>query len=121
MGFMKQINDLLPNSYTVNSKDKSNSTVNSLSEKIEQLIENENITPEGVAKMLCEALGDPESYDYYFLLAQNNPYPRLLEASSITKDAFIRGKIRTKRAIYFQAILRRWGLKVKFKGEKYEG
>jgi hypothetical protein len=47
-------------------------------------------------------------------LAKNNPSEKLLEALSFTNDAYVRGKIKTKKAIYFKSILDKWGLKTKF-------
>ncbi len=101
----------------VNSRDKSLDTVNSItvSEEIEVLLKEKNVTPEGVAELLSELLDDKKSQSYYFILAKENNQGRLLEAAHITKDAHQRGLIRTTKPIYFQAILRRWGFKTKFK------
>ncbi len=108
---------------TVDSKDKSFTTVNSsntvncltVSEKIDLLIKEESITPEGVAMMLAEGLDDQKSEKYFLLLAKNNNPGVLLEALSYTKDAFNRGIIRTKKIHYFKAILRNKGITLKFK------
>lgn len=108
------------NSITVNSNNKYKyiNTVNSkdaVSKKIDHFLEELNITPEGVAEKLAEDLDDLESRPYYILLARNNQPGRLLEALGYVKDADKKGAIRTKKAIYFLAILRRWGIKTKFK------
>lgn len=104
---------------TVNSNNKSSNTVNSnktVSEKINGFLIREEITPEGVAQTLAEGLGDAKSLNYYRILAKENDCGKLLEALSYTRDADLQGKIRTKKAIYFQAILRRrWNIKTKFK------
>lgn len=123
---MKIIKDILDRksdySRTVNSNKKNITTVDSLTVnsitvigKIEALLDDEKITPEGVGKMLCEGLDDLKSERYYTILASENSQGKLFEALSITKDAYRRGVIRTTKAIYFQAILRRWKLKTKFK------
>lgn len=98
---------------TVDSKETDNSST--VTNKIEHLLEEARITPEGVGKELSEGLDDQKSERYYTLLATENPQSRLFEALSITKDAARRGVIRTNKAVYFIAILRRWGLKTKFK------
>lgn len=110
-------------SYTVNSKEgyissvNSSTTVNSslISEKLDEVIEDMGLEPQGIAQTIAEQLDDLKSLDYYNILVKENPVGRLWEAVSITKDMYLRGRIRTKKAIYFQAIIRRWGLKTKFK------
>jgi hypothetical protein len=109
----KTVNGYKKDSTTVNSKDTDNSLT--VADKIEEIIEEARITPEGMGKQFSEDLDDLNSERYYTLLATENPQGRLFEALSITKDADRRGVIRTKKAIYFLAILRRWGLKTKFK------
>ena len=105
------------NDNTVNSYKNNISTVNSktLAEKIDDLLEEEKTTPEGIAKVLSEQLDDIKSESYYIILANENRQGRLFEALSITKDAYNRGIIKTNKAVYFQGILKRWGLKTKFK------
>ena len=118
---MKMAKDILEEK-TVNSIKKDSSTVNSrtdncltVTDKIEKLLEDARISPEGIGKALSEGLDDLKSERYYIILATENPQARLFEALSITKDADRRGVIRTNKAIYFLAILRRWKLKTKFK------
>jgi|SRR3989344_1071188 len=102
---------------TVNSKDKSLDTDNSIpvSEEIEALLKERGITPEGVAELLSEMLDDKKSLSYYLILAKEHNPGRLLEAAHITKNAYKQGKIRKTKPIYFIAILRRWELKTKFR------
>ena len=106
---------------TVNSKETVD-TVNSksINEKVQDLLDEERITPEGVAQLLAEELDDLDSLGYYILLAKENIQPRLLEAMHLTLEADKLGKIRTKKAIYYQAILRNWGFKTKFRKQKDE-
>jgi len=111
------------NSRTVDSKSRYLSTVNSsdtdnsitVTDKIEKLLAEERITPEGIAKVLSEELDDKKSERYYILLATENSQAKLFEALSFTKDADRRGIIRRNKAVYFMAILKRWGLKTKFR------
>lgn len=100
----------------VNSYKKNLPTVNSITvkDKISSFLEENEIQPEGVAVTLAEKLDDMKSKDYYILLAKENPPDVLLRALSFTLDADRRGKIRTKKAIYFIGILKRWGVKTKF-------
>lgn len=118
---MKMIKDIV-NIRTVNSNKKNTFTVNSntdnsltVTDKIEAILDEAKITPEGVGKILSEGLDDQKSERYYTILATENPRTRLFEAFSLTKDAYHRNIIRTTKAIYFMAIIRRWGLKFKFK------
>lgn len=104
----KTVNSNRINTYTVNSK-----TVNE--DKINKLLEELRLTVGAVAEKLAKELGDTDSLNYYITLANNNHPGRLLEALSYVKDAEIRGKITTKKAIYFQGILRNWGIQTKFK------
>lgn len=105
------------NGTTVNGRDKSLNTVNSrtVDEEIESLLKERNVTPGGVAKLLAELLDDQKSEDYYLILAKEHNRGRLLEAAHLTKDAHNRGIIRTTKPIYFQAILRKWSFRTKFK------
>lgn len=123
MGDFQKIRGTL--SPTVNSKKEYIPTVNSMEtvdssekatwEQIEQLLADRDITPEGFAKLLADKLDDFESEAYYVLLAKNNSQGRLSQALHLTLEIAKEGKIRTKKAIYFIAILRRWGLRTKFK------
>ena len=103
------------NSYTVNSSNSNLITVNSYSSKAKELLEELDGNPMGIAIELAEKLDDLESVDYYKILAMNSPISRLFEALSITIDAEKRDRIRTKKPIYFQGILRRWGIQTKWK------
>lgn len=134
---MKMMEDLIKehplNSNTVDSNKRYSSTVNSkdtdnsitVTDKIEKIIEEAHLKPEGIGKILSEGLGDKKSERYYILLATENPQGKLFEALSITKDADRRRLIRINKAVYFMAILKRWGLKTKFKkaskgGDNYD-
>jgi hypothetical protein len=110
----KIIKDKTP--LTVNSN-KYISTVNSntVIDKFEKFIRDNQFEPSDIAKTLAEKLEDQKSLDYYLILTKENPIGRLLEALSYVNDADQRKKIRTTKPIYFLAILRRWGLKTKFK------
>ncbi len=104
------------NSYTVNSNKEYITTVNSLySSKVKKVLEELEGNPMGIALELADKLDDKESVDYYKILAMNSPVNKLFEALSFTLDAERRGRIRTKKAIYFQAILKKWGIKTKWK------
>lgn len=118
---MEKMGDLLNGRLsTVNSSNNTLKTVNStkqltVDEKISALLEENDLKAEYVAKILSDGLSDPSSLNYYSILAKEHSPARLLEALSITKESARDGKIRTKKAIYFLAILRKWGLKTKFK------
>jgi len=105
--------------HTVNSNEKYTSTVNreTVTYKIQKVIDQENITPEGIAKLLSEGLDDHKSERYYFILASEIPHAKLMEALHITKEAAHRKTIRYKPT-YFQGILKNWGIKTKFSGNK---
>lgn len=105
------------NSYTVNSSNKHLNTDNSntVEEEIEKLLREKDIKPEGIAMMLSGGLADPESLGYYHILCRENDSSKLLKALSLTKEADSQGKIRSKKAVYFLGILKKWGLKTKFK------
>lgn len=119
---MEGINNLLKGKVrpTVNSSSKSLSTVNSnkqLSEQIEELVLRYGAKPEYIADQLAQGLDDTKSKRYYLILAKEIPPEVLFESLSYTKMAGQDGRIRTKKAIYFQAILRRKGYKTKFSKE----
>lgn len=118
---MEKINKLLPKSTfkesTVNGSNKYINTVDSnktVNEQIDEFIEDLNLPPDYVASKLAEDLDDKASIGYYKILAKENNAGRLFEALSYVKEAATQGKIRTKKAIYFQGILRHWGIKTKF-------
>lgn len=119
---MKSIKEVLK-SKTVNSNTVNSNTVNSSVNTFNNTV-NSATTPKTpptadqihyVAQILCEGLSDFVSKAYYIKLATVHPHNKLLEALSITKDAYIRGAIRSKRAIYFQGILKQWGLVTNFR------
>ena len=117
---MKSTNELLSKySPTVNSIDKDNTlTLNSNKttiEKIEILIKEENITPEGIAIQLSEILNDTESVSYYTLLVKEINPAILLDTAYYVQDIDKSGKIRTKKAVYFQGVLKRKGYTTKFR------
>ncbi len=107
--------------FTVNSNSKYISTVNSntVTGKFERFISENGIEPEGVAQLLAEGLDDTKSLSYYLILTKENSCSRLLEALSYTHDASQRKKIRCSKPVYFQGILRHWGIKTKFKKENH--
>ena len=108
---------------TVNSNKDITNTVNSNTVKEEhreiEIKTNDYLNeicgnPNYIADKLARELDDTKSYRYYQLLALNNDIPKLLEALSYTKMASNEGKIRTKKAVYFNGIIKNWGLKTKF-------
>lgn len=109
------------NSYspTVNSIDKDNLfTVNSnitTKEKIENLINEEKIKPDGIATLLSEILSDNESLRYYQLMVKEINTAILLDFAHQTQDAFKSGRIKVNKAVYFQGILRKKGYPTKFR------
>mgnify|MGYP001593160911 CR=1 FL=1 len=121
---MKPISSLLAdslNSITVNSNNKNIDTVNNgitVAEKIENIIEENDIKPEGIAKFLSEELSDEKSYGYFLILAKENKGSVLLQVLHDTKDADSRGVIRRNKAVYFMGILRKKGIKTKFKKDE---
>ena len=108
---------------TVNSKKSNSKTVNSLtvSDQVKDLISSYGLEEEGVARALAEGLGDPQSLGYFRLLANEHGGQKMLEALSFTRLAANEGVIRKKKAVYFLGILRKWGLKTKFKGVRSNG
>lgn len=84
-------------------------------ERIESALSGLKYRPEAIAQTLSEKLNDQDSFEYYLILAKNSPQDKLLEALSFVDDADHRGVIRTKKAIYFISILRKWGIKTNFK------
>lgn len=105
------------NSNTVNSNKETSLTVNSntVKSQFDVALEKLDASPEVTAQEIAKCLGDERSIDYYTILVKNSSVSRLLEALSFTKDADHRGKIKTKKPIYFLGILKRWGIKTKFK------
>lgn len=97
---------------TVNSSTNKESN---LSRKISALLEAEEGNIENLSMHIAEMLDDGKSLAYYRLLLENNKQHKVLEAAHITKQASQEGKIRTKKAIYFIGILRKWGFKIRFK------
>jgi hypothetical protein len=109
---------------TVNCNKDINNTVNSpiVDEKYQELEDKTNSyldelrgNPEFVADKLSRDLDDQKSIRYYRLLAINTDPEKLLEALSYVKAAERENRIRSKKAIYFTAILKKWGIKTKFK------
>jgi hypothetical protein len=95
-------------------------TVNSMSikDELEELFQRHGIKPEGMAMELAQLLKDEDSISYYkILIKENDPY-HLIELAHQVKEMDLEGKIRTTRPIYFQGILRRQGIKTKFKKDK---
>lgn len=112
MGFMQRIDEILPNSLTVNSNFKN--TVNSYNSSDGYLIENPN--PDmGVADKLAQELDDVASRRYYILLVKTYSSATLLDALAITKIKYQKGLVKIKKAVYFQGILRNWGVNPKMK------
>ena len=103
--------------HSVNSNKKKKPTVNSYStksKKILDFIDEIGFSNDDLAETLANALDDQKSIKYYQLLAENLPHEKLLEALSYVKNAVNRGSVKFK-PVYYQGILRNWGLKVKFK------
>lgn len=136
---MEQIKDILADkrwqqpgdaavngNYTVNSSEESLSTVNgeetvdgesekTVSKEIEEVLRKHNMEAEDVAMYLAGLLNDTASTDYYAILVNNNNPAKLLELGHYVRDLRNQGKIRVKPAIYFQAILKKMGIRTKFK------
>ncbi|HVZ58734.1 MAG TPA: hypothetical protein VG935_03225 [Patescibacteria group bacterium] len=107
---------------TVNSKEKDINTVNSnpskneaLVAKICNLIEQENIQPEGIAIQLAELLDDKRSLPYYILLVKEHNPGELFSAAYQTREKAELGMLRKSKPIYFIGILRKKGFKTKFR------
>lgn len=118
----KSLNESTVNRFTVNSTNKNINTVNSISytneelvKKICNLIEEENLQPEGIALRLAELLNDKRSLKYYILLAKEHSPGVLFDAAYIAKEKSELGELRTSSPIYFIGILRKKGLKTKFR------
>lgn len=111
------------NSYTVNSSNKDLNTVNSrdgnnektLAEDIAEVLQKHNMPKEGVARYVAELLDDLKSLRYYEILVKENRPEFLMEWAHYVKDRARQGKVRTKPAVYFRAVIERQGAKVKFK------
>ncbi|HEV2339443.1 MAG TPA: hypothetical protein VGT05_01605 [Patescibacteria group bacterium] len=124
---MESIDKLLKNhkvnNLTVNSNSKDIPTVNSstvyssktFEDKLDELIESEDTTKEGLAKYIAEKLDDTKSLTLHILLVKEHKSQKLLEALNFTLDAWRNHKIRTSKPIYYIAILRRWKMKVNFR------
>ena len=107
-------NSRLNNSNTIDSSEPVKQE-RTLAERIEELVEEYNTKPEGVAQLLAELLKDLDSIKYYAILVKEYSAGELLAIAHYVKGMDREGKINTNRAIYFQAILRRKGFKTKFK------
>ena len=113
------------NSYTVNSKSKSLSTVNSkevadqpktLEEDIAEAMRKHNLPKEGAAMYIAELLNDSKSIKLYEILVSENKPEFLMERAHYVKEMDLQGKIWThNRPAYYLGLLRRLGVKVKFK------
>lgn len=117
---MKPISSMLTsdlNSINVNSSKEDINNVNSITvaDKVEKFFEEEDIRPEGVAQMLSEGLSDEKSYAYYLILAKENSASVLLQVLHLTKEAQSLNLIRKNKAVYFMGILKKRGIKTKFK------
>lgn len=101
---------------TVNGKNTSLTTVNSTKQlTVDEMIGFYNAKPDYFAEILAKELGDLKSLSYYRILAKENRPEKLLEALSFTKQAAGDNKIRITKPVYYQGILRKWGIKTKFK------
>ncbi len=117
---MEKVSNLLKEKkkHTVNVNKEYLPTVNSnktVNEQIEDFLSRLNIKPDSLADIIATSLGDQKSIDYWKIMAKETPVGKLFEALSITKTAAREGKILSKKAVYFQGILRRWGFRTKFK------
>ena len=106
----------LKSSLTVNSNKTVNSNNNTLTtvNGIDDWLEKCGTSRDGVANKLAEDLGDSRSIKYYQALTHNHDPRRLLDALAIVKSAKESGKIIKHAPVYFQGILKNWGLKTKF-------
>jgi len=80
-----------------------------------ELLEKYGGETEGSSILLSEVLKDEKSIPYYTILVREHGAVKLLELAYQTKEMDEAGKIRTSRPVYFQGILRRLGMKTKFK------
>lgn len=110
----------------VNSKDEYINTVNgipleekSLEEKINDLLEESHGGTDYVAQMLADGLDDQKSLPYFRLLVKEHGSGKLLEVLHYIQDVARTKTIHNKPA-YFMAILKRKGLKTKFRREADE-
>lgn len=116
------------NSLTVDSKERNiktvdsktvttvnSSTVNGFTEELAALIEKYSYKEDGEAILLSELLDDKDSIGYYRLLIEKHGSGQLLIDAYYVRDKAREKKIRTKPAIYFQAILRKKGMQTKFR------
>lgn len=111
------------NSNTVNSNNSSNtvSGKKSFKEEFDSLLEKYSIKPDGIAILLTELLDDAKSIDYYKILVRENPPAELLKWAHYTKELYEEGKIYRTKAIYFMSLIKKVGLRTKFKGQKGGG
>lgn len=115
---MEKIGEIIKKT-VYSKKEDDNHTVNSnnsltVEEKIDAILEEAQITPEGVALMLAEGLGDRRSLPYYMLLAKEHNPAILLEILHYVKSVSKEKTIQYKPA-YYMAILKRKGFKTKFR------
>ncbi len=119
---MKDVNEILK-TLPVNSSKGDKPTVNSntvncsdknFTQKLEDLLQEENLDSEGKALLFAQELDDKKSLAWYKLLIREHDNTKLFEALSYVKHAYREGKIKTTRAHYFRGILIRWKFKVKF-------
>lgn len=120
---MDKLNTILQNNKytdTVNSRDiEINNTVNSneesLLQKISKFIEEQKITPEGIALLISELLADNKSLKYYLLLVKEHNPSVLIELAYQVRDRHKLGLLKRAMPIYFIGILRKKGFKTKFR------
>lgn len=118
------------NSITVDSKEKdsistvnSNNTVNSdlvrersITEQIEEVIQNNNYKLEDQARYIAKLLDDEKSLSWYNLLVKEHNPSVLIEFAHYTKEMYEAGKLtKVNKAVYFLSILRRRKMKTNFK------
>lgn len=90
-----------------------------LRKELEHVLENHQGKSDSVASFLAGLLNDMKNLAYYkILVAHTNP-AFLIEIAHDVKARDLEGKIRTTRAVYFMAILKRKQIQTKFKGEKH--
>ena len=81
---------------------------------IEEVMRQLEGKPEYIAEHLSAKLGDSDSKRMYLILAQDNKPGLLLESLSIALAAQRNGKV-SSLARYFMGVLRRKGVKIKYK------
>ena len=96
--------DNINNSNNVNVKDNNiyNVNVEELIKKVQERVDR----PNAIGESFARALGAPQNLRLYVKLARDYPQDLLFECLALTKDAALRGVIKTSPAQYFWGIFR---------------